>query len=76
MTKIIGLCLTSAIALVMAAPSAHAFNPQPDPPGKSIHVGQKVNPATKQFSNSKSGPSWGNQKVGLKEFSKQRNLAR
>ena len=50
MRKVTAILLATAIGLAMAMPAANAFNPQPDPPGKSkaqLHEKQKVNPATK-----------------------------
>ena len=35
MRKVTAILLATAIGLVMAVPAANAFNPQPDPPGKS-----------------------------------------
>jgi hypothetical protein len=35
MRKVTALLLATTIGLVMAMPAANAFNPQPDPPGKS-----------------------------------------
>jgi hypothetical protein len=45
MRKVTAILLATAIGLVMAVPAANAFNPQPDPPGKSkAQLSTRVNP--------------------------------
>src|SRR4051794_31091821 len=45
MRKVTAILLATAIGLVMAAPAANAFNPQPDPPGKSkAQLNKRGNP--------------------------------
>jgi hypothetical protein len=45
MRKVTAILLATAIGLAMAVPAANAFNPQPDPPGKSkTQLNKRVTP--------------------------------